>query len=261
MPEANQGPGPTPQRIVSLVPSTTESVCAFGAQGRLVGCTNWCTHPADALHGIARIGGTKNPKRDAIARLEPDLVLANAEENREEDLEWLRARVPVLVQSPCTVLAAAAALEELGAVLGCGDEAAPFVAAIAQQLAAPPIASRTRAFYAIWKKPWMSINATTYIHDVLRLAGFDNLCAEQGARYPEVDVATIADLEPEVVLLPDEPWVFDEAQRAEIVASRQFAGARVLLCSGRDFCWHGVHAATGLARARQLAAAAASEVS
>lgn len=248
-----------PQRLVSLVPSTTESLCALGAQSRLVGCTNWCTHPEDALHGIARIGGTKNPKREAIARLEPDLVLSNAEENREEDLEWLRARVPVLVQSPCTVLAAAAALEELGAVLGCGDEAAPFVAAIAQQLAAPPIASRTRAFYAIWKKPWMSINATTYIHDVLRLAGFDNLCAEEGARYPEVDVATIANRRPEVVLLPDEPWVFDEAQRQALAQSRVFGEARVVLCSGRDFCWHGVHAAKGLARARQLAAGSAPE--
>lgn len=102
LPSDREAPGLIPQRIVSLVPSTTESVCALGARDRLVGCTNWCTHPADSLHGIARIGGTKNPKREAIARLEPDLVLSNAEENREEDLEWLRARVPVLVQTPCT---------------------------------------------------------------------------------------------------------------------------------------------------------------
>lgn len=243
----------TPQRIVSLVPSTTESVCAFGAQDRLVGCTNWCTHPADSLHGIARIGGTKNPKRDAIARLEPDLVLGNAEENRDEDLDWLRARFPVLVQTPCTATEAAAALEELGRALGWEEAAAPFVTALARELAVPPAVRRVRAFYAIWTKPWMGVGRTTYVDDVLQRCGFDNVTADAGGRYPTVELATVRDLRPEVVLLPDEPWVFDEAQRQALAQSRVFGEARLVLCSGRDFCWHGVHAAKGLARVRALA--------
>ncbi len=242
-----------PMRIVSLVPSTTESVCAFGARERLVACTNWCTHPAELLQGVARVGGTKNPKRDAIAQLEPDLVLCNAEENREEDIEWLQARAPVLVQAPCTVAEAAMALAELGEALGCEDEAAPFVAAIARELAAPPPVQRLRAFYAIWKKPWMSVSQSTYIHDVLRIAGFDNVTADSASRYPEVAIADIAAMRPDAVLLPDEPWVFDEAQAREIAASQAFGAAKVTLCCGRDFCWHGVHAAEGVRRARALA--------
>jgi iron complex transport system substrate-binding protein len=249
-----------PQRIVSLVPSTTESVCAFGAAERLVGCTRYCEHPASALANVVRVGGTKNPKRDAIAQLEPDLVLCNAEENREEDIEWLRARAPVLVQSPCTVAQAAAALEELGGALGCEETAAQFVAALGREIAAPPPARRIKAFYAIWKKPWMSVGATTYIHDVLRLAGFDNVCAGASSRYPETLPEEVAALRPEVVLLPDEPWVFDEQQLRELAASGPFGSARLLLCSGRDFCWHGVHAATGLRRARALALAALQKV-
>ncbi len=242
-----------PMRVVSLVPSTTESVCAFGAAERLVGCTRYCVHPTEALATVARVGGTKNPKRDAIALLEPDLVLCNAEENREEDIEWLRARAPVLVQSPCTVAEAAAGLEELGRVLGCEHAAAPFVEDIARELAALPPSHRTKAFYAIWKQPWMSIGGSTYIHDLLRLAGFDNICGNAVARYPVMRPEEVTALRPEVVLLPDEPWVFDEAQLRELAAAGPFGTATLLLCKGRDFCWHGIHAALGLRRARALA--------
>ena len=246
-----------PMRIVSLVPSTTESVFAFGAGDRLVACTRYCTHPADMLANAARVGGTKNPKRDAIARLEPDLVLCNAEENREEDIEWLRARAPVLVQTPCTVAEAAMALEELGRALGCEDEAAPHCAALARELAASPPQQRLRAFYAIWKKPWMGVGPSTYLSDVLRLAGFDAVCADTGARYPEVALEQVAEARPDVVLLPDEPWVFDESQLRELSDAGTFGEAKLVLCSGRDFCWHGVHAAEGLASARGIARALA----
>ncbi len=242
-----------PERIVSLVPSTTESVCAFGAASRLVGCTRYCTQPA-TLPGVLRIGGTKNPKLDAIAALEPDLVLANAEENRVEDIEWLRARMPVLVQTPCTVAEAAAALRELGHALGASEPAEASASALEAESLRPAVGARRSAFYAIWPKPWMSVNGSTYIHDVLRLAGFDNVCAEDPARYPEVSVDSILASQPDVVLLPDEPWIFDAAQLQALRDGRTFGEARLLLCSGRDFCWHGVHAATGLARARSLAA-------
>jgi hypothetical protein len=100
----------SPRRIVSLVPSMTESVCRLGAADRLVGVTRYCVEPADELRAVARVGGTKNPKLEAIAALEPDLVLVNTEENRSEDVAWLRARMPVLEHCPRTVVEAAAAL-------------------------------------------------------------------------------------------------------------------------------------------------------
>jgi len=243
-------------RIVSLVPSTTESVCALGAAARLVGCTRYCTEPAAALQRVARVGGTKNPSREAIAALRPDLVLANAEENRAEDLDWLATRFPLLVQTPCTVDAAVAALRELGAVLGCDGAATQFADRIEATAAALRSATAPgpapRVFYAVWSKPWMGANASTFVHDVLALCGAANVCADAGARYPVVDVADLVARGADVVLLPDEPWVFDEVQRDRLAAARTFGSARLLLCSGRDFCWHGVHMAVGLPRAARL---------
>lgn len=243
-----------PQRLVSLVPSTTESVCALGAGARLVGCTRYCTEPKDGFPQAARVGGTKNPKREQIAALRPDLVLANAEENRPEDLDWLAARMPVLTQTPRTVAEATAALVDLAARLGCGGE---LVAAITAATAARPLAAAPRplrAYYAIWRKPWMTVSADTFVHDVMAQSGFANVAADAPARYPELAPDDAVARGVEVVLLASEPWTFDEAQRAELAAARLFGDARVVLCDGRDFSWHGVHVATGLAAARRLRA-------
>ncbi len=240
-------------RIVSLIPSSTESVVALGG-GRLVGCTRYCTEPAFALRDVPRVGGTKNPALERIAALAPDLVLVNGEENRRPDIDWLRARFRVLEQTPTSVALAVAALRELAAVLGGAAEAAvgPMAQAIeAARAAALADASvaRRRAFYPVWCKPWMGVNATTFVHDVLQIAGVDNVTADLPARYPEVTPAAIAANGVDVVLLPDEPWRFDAVQRDELAAARTFGSAQLRLCSGRDFCWHGVHLATGLPRA------------
>ncbi len=240
-----------PLRVVSLVPSTTESVVALAGRRHLVGCTRYCTEPRSELAAVPRIGGTKNPSREGVVALAPDLVLGNAEENRPEDLAWFAERVPVLVQTPCTVAEASQCLRELGAALGAPAAAQPYVARIEAQVAAAAerlAGPRLRVFYPIWRKPWMSVNASTYIHDVLRVAGADNVVAAHSARYPEVDVAEILELGVDCVLLPDEPWVFDAAQRDELAVSRLFGDALLALCDGRDHCWHGVRAADGIGR-------------
>jgi ABC-type Fe3+-hydroxamate transport system substrate-binding protein len=243
-------------RIVSLVPSTTESVCALGRGARLVGCTRYCTEPSRELAQVARIGGTKNPACERIAALRPDLVLGNAEENRAEDLAWLGERFPVLVQTPRSVVEAAGALRELAARLDARDAVQPFLLRIEAQLAATAAANLDRepvpVFYAIWKKPWMSINRDTFVHDVLAIAGASNVCADAEARYPEVDVAKGPTQCPALVLLPNEPWEFTAAERDELARTRVFGDARLLLCDGRDFCWHGTRMADGLGRAAEL---------
>ncbi len=245
-----------PRRIVSLVPSTTESVVAFGAVDRLSACTRYCVEPAAALALVPRIGGTKNPQREAIAALAPDLVLANAEENRAEDLDWLGARFPVLVQTPTTVAEAVQAWRELAQVLGDAAVVDRFARRLDESLAAATSlrqeCGEEPAFYAIWPKPWMSINQTTFVHDVLRLLGWRNVCADAATRYPTVEPAAIAAQQPAVVLLPDEPWVFTAQDAAQHAAQRTFGGASVTACSGRDFCWHGTALAEGLGRAVQL---------
>lgn len=245
-----------PARIVSLVPSTTESVCELGAAARLVACTRYCTTPAGPLARVPRIGGTKNPDVERIASLRPDLVLGNAEENRAEDLAWLAARAPVLVQTPCTVAQAAEDLRTLAKRLGATEAAEPFLLRIEAQATAAAVATLhrrpLRVFYAVWAKPWMSVNRTTFVHDVLRIAGAANVCADESARYPEIEPAVVQSRGPAVVLLPDEPWEFGPEQVEDLERDAVFGDARLVRCRGRDFCWHGTHLADGLGSALQL---------
>ena len=245
-----------PRRIVSLVPSMTESVCAMGAAERLVGCTRYCTEPGAALLGVPRVGGTKNPDLDAVLRLKPDLVIGNAEENRDGDLEYLGARAPLLVQTPCTVAAALADLQALAERLDAVAAAAPHVAQIAAQLAEPRPAASSRVYYAIWRKPWMTVAADTFVADVLRLCGARPVESDESGRYPELAPADAVAAGVDLVLLASEPWEFDAAQRDEVAAAAVFGDAPVRLVDGRDFCWHGVRMAAGLPRARAAVASA-----
>jgi ABC-type Fe3+-hydroxamate transport system substrate-binding protein len=143
----------------------------------------------------------------------------------------------------------------LGAALHADAQAEPLAAAIDDELhrAAALELARVRVFYAIWKKPWMSVNADTYIHDVLARAGADNVCAAAPQRYPECLPSRARELGVDLVLLPSEPWAFSDADRAEALRERWF-GERVpvLRCDGRDFCWHGARSAPGLRRAVEL---------
>lgn len=241
------------QRIVSLVPSTTESVCALGALDRVVACTRYCTEPEPSLRHVTRVGGTKNPDRQAIASLDPDLLLVNAEENRPEDVEWLSARFPTLVQTPRSVVEAGNDLRVLATRLGLLEQAEPFLLRIEAQIAAAEVAALTRpplqVYYAIWSIPWMTINRDTFIHDVLRLCGATCVAADDPARYPHMDPIEAVVRGVDLVLLASEPWEFDEAQRQQIADAKLFGDAKVALCDGRDFCWHGVRMADGLGRA------------
>lgn len=244
-----------PQRVVSLVPSATESVCVLAGVERLVGRTRYCVEPAGRLEHVRAVGGTKNPDREAVLAQRPDLVLANAEENRPEDLEWLAARVPTMVQTPRTVDEARRDLAALAARLGAEEEAAPILAAIDERRAraARVVASdRPRVYYAIWRKPWMTVGVDTFVHDVLVVAGARGVAADGGARYPALEPEEACARGVDLVLLASEPWEFDRAQRDEIVAAGRFADVPVALCDGRDFCWHGVRMATGLARAAEV---------
>jgi ABC-type Fe3+-hydroxamate transport system substrate-binding protein len=248
----------TPARIVSLVPSTTESVCALGRGAALVGCTRYCEEPAGELAGVTRIGGTKNPSRQAIVGLRPDLVLANAEENRPEDVDWLRERLPVVVQTPRNVVEAAMHLRELAQALGVPEAVHPFLLRIEARLAAAEVATLETApiavFYPVWCKPWMSVNSDTFVHDMLRTVGLRNVSADAGARYPELTLDEVRGLRPDAVLLPSEPWAFSADDRDTFARERTFGTSVVELCDGRDFCWHGVRIADGLGRALDLAA-------
>ncbi len=243
-----------PRRIVSLVPSWTETLFSLGLGNAVVGVTRFCVEPADALASVARIGGTKNPDCRAILKLEPDFVVANAEENRREDVERLRAAgIPVFTTYPRTVPGAVESLLKLGHALSREADAAALAREIT--LVVSGIEAnlgvwsklRLRAFCPIWKNPWMAFNADTYAHDVLRLMGFNNVFASAGERYPMTTLDEAVERRPDVVLLPDEPYEFGDGDVEEVKAALPPALARrVLLIGGRDLHWYGVHMVRGL---------------
>jgi ABC-type Fe3+-hydroxamate transport system substrate-binding protein len=172
-------------RIVSLVPSLTEAL-ALSCPGKLVGATDWCTHPADL--DVVRVRGTKNPNLEATEALAPDLVVANEEENRQVDLDALRAQgIPVWVTDIRTVDQAVTSIESLLYAVGAGDTGWLDRARSAWELA--PVAVEGRRFSAvvpIWRRPWMHVGRDTYAGDVLARLGVDNVLGDSPERYPKL---------------------------------------------------------------------------
>jgi ABC-type Fe3+-hydroxamate transport system substrate-binding protein len=243
-----------PRRIVSLVPSWTETLFALGAGDRVVGATRFCVEPADRIGAVAKIGGTKNPDLRVIGELAPDLVIANAEENRREDVEQIRAQgIAVLTTYPRTIPAAVKSLLDIGRAIGCEAEAGALAREITLTVSGIETAVgvwaklRIRVFCPIWKNPWMAFNADTYAHDVLRMMGYNNVFASAGERYPMTTLAEALERRPDIVILPDEPYAFGERDVEDLKKALPPAlSRRLLVVSGRDLHWYGVHMVAGL---------------
>ncbi|WP_060178559.1 helical backbone metal receptor [Streptomyces sp. IMTB 1903] len=220
------------RRIVSLVPSLTEAV-AVSAPGRLVGVTDWCTHPGD-LGAAERIGGTKNPDVRRIAELRPDLVIANEEENRAPDLAALRAAgVEVLVTE---IRDLPQALRELDRVLvGALGLARPgwLADAEAAWARAEPVGELT-AFVPVWRRPWMVLGRDTFAGDLLARLGVRNVYAGHAERYPRIPEEELAAADCDLVVLPDEPYAFAAGDGPEAFPRHPAA-----LVDGRHLTWYG----------------------
>jgi ABC-type Fe3+-hydroxamate transport system substrate-binding protein len=245
------------RRVVSLVPSLTETVCDLGVSCRLVGCTRYCVAPEDELMFVPRVGGTKNPDLKKITSLEPDLILVNGEENRREDIDWLRARFEILESLPTTVPEAAAVVKEVGRRLDVEQETEAFLLDIEAQIARAEVVGLcrepVRVFYPIWKQPWIGVNRATYVHDVLVRAGAVNVCASREARYPVVPQDELSELGADLVLLPSEPFAFNSRHREQLLKQRVFGDdVTVLMVDGKNFCWHGTRSGRGLGSVTNL---------
>ncbi len=216
------------RRVVSLVPSLTEAVAAT-APDLLVGVTDWCTHPADLP--VPRVGGTKNPRVAAVLELQPDLVVANEEENRRSDLDALAAEgVAVWVTAPRTVPAAVRSLRRM--LAACGLSRPPWLAEAEAVWRAPAPSRRRTALVPIWRRPWMAVGRDTFTGDVLRRLGIDNVLESSADRYPRIALAALAPYD--LVVLPDEPYAFTADDGPEA-----FPGVPAALVSGRHLTWYG----------------------
>ena len=224
-------------RVVSLVPSSTETLLALGAD--VVACTRFCEQPT-----IPHVGGTKNPDIAAIIAAAPDLVVLDEEENRREDAEALAAAgLELLVTSVRSVSDALAATAELARRTG-----RPAPPPIVPPPAGP---SATTAFVPIWRRPWMSINADTYGASVLAAIGVGLVTAGSAQRYPAVELEEVAALDPTLVLVPSEPYAFREGHLDELAARLPRADVRRI--DGQDLFWWGIRTPGAIERLRSIA--------
>lgn len=268
-----------PRRVVSLVPSVTESLFDLNLSDRLVAITDYCVYPADRVAGLPRVGGTKNPDVARIIALKPDLVIANREENHKEHVLALQAAgIPVWVTFPRTVLDA---INLLWNIMHVFNEPAmvPRVRLIEQTYdwvlrLAESRAKPCRVFVPIWLDPLMTFNADTYCHDILRVCGGTNVfagrarlypleadlgqrepyaaddprAARRDTRYPRVTLDEVAAAQPDMILLPSEPYPFTE-EHIPLFANLDIPAARhnrIDLVDGSLLTWHGTRLAYAL---------------
>ena len=233
------GPPPVarPVRIVSLVPSLTEALAALGLDDETVGLTRFCVHPAGWKARKTIVGGTKNVDVARVLALQPDLIVANREENERAPVEALAAAgVPVWLSDIATVADTLDALRDLGRITARATEGERLADDLASAFAALEQPTPIRAAYLIWRDPWMTVGANTIIHDVMARGGLVNVFGDR-TRYPAVTAQELAAARPEAVLLSSEPFPFAEKHLAEV---RQIVpGAAVVLVDGEAFSWYG----------------------
>lgn len=215
-----------PQRVVSLVPSLTEAL-ATTVPGVLVGATTWCTRPTGL--DVPRVRGTKNPDRDLITSLAPDLVVANQEENRRHDVERLRsADIPVWVTR---IDGVDEALSSLGRLFreAFSLKQVNWIDAAREVWEAPPTLTG-RVALPVWRDPWIWVGRGTYPDDVLHRLGLTNIVDDM--RYPHLSHETVRAGNPDLFLLPDEPYPFTATDGPDALTP-------TVLLPGRSLFWYG----------------------
>jgi len=232
-----------PQRIISLVPSQTELLCDLGLEDRLVGITKFCVHPEHLKRQKALIGGTKQFNFDLIDRLQPDLIIANKEENPKPAVERLAEKYPVWVSDVFDLNSALQMITALGEITGTFDKASMINREISTGFAELgekiEETRRQTCLYLIWKDPYMAAGSDTFISDIMKHAGYDNMLetwGEKGKRYPRISISEIVSLSPAYIFFSSEPYPFRENH---LVKLREIVSSSCTLVDGEAFSWYG----------------------
>lgn len=225
-----------PKRIISVVPSQTELLFYLGLNEEVIGITKFCIHPADKFKSNTKIGGTKQLDIAKIKSLNPDLIIANKEENERGQLEELMQHFPVWISDIYNLEGALEMIERVGELVGRNTEAITLSNNINQKfegLNLPP--TNLRVAYFIWRKPYMIAGKNTFIDSMLQKCGLTNVFVLE--RYPEIDPSLLNDAKPDVILLSSEPYPFKERHIAELKAI--VPSAIIKLVDGEMFSWYG----------------------
>jgi ABC-type Fe3+-hydroxamate transport system substrate-binding protein len=229
-----------PNKIISLVPSQTELLYHLGLDTSTIAITKFCVHPDEWFKNKTRIGGTKAIDIEKIISLAPDLIIANNEENVKEQVEALAEHFPVWVTDVKDLNDACKMITDIGQLTGKLTEALTLESNIKQEFARlkkiVDANMHFRTAYFIWKDPYMTIGHDTFIHDMMKRAGFDNIFSDT-TRYPEVNIQQLKDLDAELILLSSEPYPFAEKHIKEL--EQQLPGMKILLADGEMFSWYG----------------------
>jgi ABC-type hemin transport system substrate-binding protein len=237
----------TSRRIISLVPSLSETICALGLRDQLVGCTQFCVEPKDLHRTATRVGGTKDPQLDLIRSLQPTHILANQEENPREPILELAREIPTLVTFPKGPEDVPGMLHDLGRFLLCDTES--WAADIESLLKAPSRHPPQRFLYLIWQNPYMAAGPDTYISRTLANIGWVN--AYEGAeRYPALDIAAMEACCADILLLSSEPYPF-RRRDAERLKAQWPSAPRLARIDGQMLSWFGTRTREALEQLRK----------
>ena len=226
-------------KVISLVPSITEALFDFGlTENEVVGRTKFCIHPKEKVKDVEIIGGTKNLNLEKIKSLQPDLIIANKEENVKEQVEELMKDFEVLVTNVETIEDNYYLLKTLGNIFHREEKAQQYNLKIYDVLLNSKINSLVKAAYLIWKNPYMTVGSDTFIDKVLNEIGFENAFKNQ-KRYPEIKVEDLATAD--VIMLSSEPFPFKEKHILEL--KEFYPDKKIMIVDGEAFSWYGTHIA------------------
>jgi len=226
-------------KVISLVPSITEALFDLGlTENEVVGRTKFCIHPEEKVKNISVIGGTKNINIEKIKALQPDLILANKEENIKEQVEALMNEFKVIITHVETVEDNYYLLKNLGKIFNKEDKAQLFNLKIYEVLNQAKINSNIKVAYLIWKNPYMTVGSDTFIHKILAEIGFENIFKDK-TRYPEIQTEDLA--EADIIMLSSEPFPFKEKHIEEF--KEFYPDKKIMIVDGEAFSWYGTHMA------------------
>ena len=226
--------------IISLVPSQTELLFHLGLEKEVIGITKFCVHPEEWFRNKTRVGGTKNINFKTIHQLCPDLIIANKEENVKEQIEELAKMYDVWVTDVNDLSDAINMINDIGKLTGQTESASALALQINEEferlIKISSSKRRIRTAYFIWKDPYMVAGGDTFINDMMRYCGFENIFSNQ-TRYPEIKLKEIEENHCELILLSSEPYPFKEKHKEEI--QKIYPRIKIILADGEMFSWYG----------------------